>query len=1140
MDNQNRNRQNMMNTNPAMQPQTLQKRQSQMFTQNNVPVQNLDTVNNYNNRNSRMFNGNENFEQYQNWEMNEKADEKMDEGSGSDLTDKAKEPVNNKVNIFGAKTDGVKATHQDGDEIEITTTRKIWLGVVYSLTFLTPNFLLRGFGKGRDDICLAWREKVALCMIIVFIWCVLLFVIVGLGLLLCPKQQVWTSEELLNHVDEKDAYISMRGNVYEITHFMNQIHGLGMNGASKTAMMTYAGFEVNSSFPLEVRSACPQLVSQQDDPDGTMYLSTEVVDENSLGWYSHKVGSLASSTELNDPGFYWKFVLPRMKSLRKGPLVWEMKKVESFHKDLGLYWRVINGEVFNLGDYFYTSRLPQNLSNKKWSFLSPEIEAIFDDGGARTTDATEFWKNLRMNSTQKAYNYNCMKQLFYVGNVDTRRSVKCLFTNYMLLAFAMALVVVVMIKFIAALQFGSKKKPLPSGKFVICQVPCYTEGEISISRTLNSLAALDYNDERKLIFVICDGNIVGGGNDRSTPRIVLETLGVDPSYDPPEREYLAIAEGSKQYNRAKIYSGLYEFEGHVVPFLVVVKVGNPHENSKPGNRGKRDSQILLMAFLNKVHFDLPMSPLELEIYHHMQHIIGIPAKLFDYLLQVDADTVVAPDSLSRLVSACSSDGRIAGICGETRLANEQKSWITMMQVYEYFISHHMAKAFESIFGAVTCLPGCFCMYRILSPDGKPLLIANPILEAYSERHVDTLHKKNLLSLGEDRYLTTLMLKHFPDFSLKFIRDARCDTIAPEKWSVLLSQRRRWINSTVHNLFELVLIEDLCGFCCFSMRFVVMLDLFGTLTIPTVLIYMCYLVFISITKFADVGIISLIIIGAVYGLQAIIFILRREWQHIGWMIIYLACFPLWSFVLPVYSFWHFDDFSWGNTRTVVGEGKKKIIVENDFDFNPASIPHLHWAEYEAQLISLGQLNEPAPNMNSNTVLNENLLPPPSRAGTRVGSPMSYVGVPTAPTPIGFNYNDFDMQGGSRGLGNSSQMFNNNMVAPINVDNVASMPVAYDQHGNPIAMHDAQNMSQGYYSNGMEMNDQHNQDQFMMMPQEMLTEEQIFESIQRIMSSSDLNHISKKNIRDMLSAEYGMDMTPYKDYISEVVDTLLSGN
>lgn len=56
------------------------------------------------------------------------------------------------------------------------------------------------------------------------------------------------------------------------------------------------------------------------------------------------------------------------------------------------------------------------------------------------------------------------------------------------------------------------------------------------------------------------------------------------------------------------------------------------------------------------------------------------------------------------------DKKLLGVCGETSIANAKQSIITMMQVYEYFISHHLAKAFESLFGSVTCLPGCFTMY----------------------------------------------------------------------------------------------------------------------------------------------------------------------------------------------------------------------------------------------------------------------------------------------------------------------------------------------------------------------------------------------------------------------------------------------
>ena len=142
---------------------------------------------------------------------------------------------------------------------------------------------------------------------------------------------------------------------------------------------------------------------------------------------------------------------------------------------------------------------------------------------------------------------------------------------------------------------------------------------------------------------------------------------------------------------------------------------------------------------------------------------------------------------------------------------------------------------------MTCLPGCFSLYRIRTADkGRPIIISNRIIDEYAEGNVDTLHKKNLFSLGEDRFLTTLLIKHFPTFKLKFTPDAIAHTMAPESWSVLLSQRRRRINSTVHNLCELVFLPELCGICCFSMRFIVMIDLLGTI-VCVHLVFFSYLV-----------------------------------------------------------------------------------------------------------------------------------------------------------------------------------------------------------------------------------------------------------------------------------------------------------
>ena len=148
----------------------------------------------------------------------------------------------------------------------------------------------------------------------------------------------------------------------------------------------------------------------------------------------------------------------------------------------------------------------------------------------------------------------------------------------------------------ASINFSAARAPEDHDKFVVCQVPCYTEGDVSLHRTIDSLAQMKHDDKRKLL-VICDGMIVGSGSHRPTPRIVLDILGADPNLDREPLSFTSLGEGAKQHNMGKVYSGLYECVGHVVPYLVVVKMGKPTECTRPG---KRDSQMLLMHFLNKV------------------------------------------------------------------------------------------------------------------------------------------------------------------------------------------------------------------------------------------------------------------------------------------------------------------------------------------------------------------------------------------------------------------------------------------------------------------------------------------------------------------------------------------------------------
>jgi len=262
----------------------------------------------------------------------------------------------------------------------------------------------------------------------------------------------------------------------------------------------------------------------------------------------------------------------------------------------------------------------------------------------------------------------------------------------------------------------------------------------------------------------------------------------------------------------------------------------------------------------------------------------------------------------------------------------------------------MTKAFESMFGGVTCLPGCFSMYRIKAPKGDsgywvPILANPDIVEHYSENVVDTLHKKNLLLLGEDRYLTTLMLKTFPKRKNMFCPQAVCKTVVPDTFRVLLSQRRRWINSTIHNLAELLLVRDLCGTFCFSMQFVVGMELAGTLVLPAAIGFTVYLIVVSIIPGGANTTIPLILLAIVLGLPGLLIVVTsRKISYVGWMLIYLISLPIWNGILPAYAFWHFDDFSWGQTRKVLGD-KGHDTGDKDGEFDSSHIVMKRWAEFE---------------------------------------------------------------------------------------------------------------------------------------------------------------------------------------------------
>ncbi|KAJ2749161.1 hypothetical protein IWQ56_007291, partial [Coemansia nantahalensis] len=163
--------------------------------------------------------------------------------------------------MLGASDDGADrkgsfegSVESEGDSAgSVSGVRRTWLFFVRFMTWMVPSRVIACCGKRRrKDEQVAWREKLTLCMLIFWSCAFVIFWICGLGLILCPHQNVYSIEELGGHNSAKDALIAIRGEVFNIKDFTH------MNINSKYIVdHNYLGHDLSTLFPLQLSFVCP-------------------------------------------------------------------------------------------------------------------------------------------------------------------------------------------------------------------------------------------------------------------------------------------------------------------------------------------------------------------------------------------------------------------------------------------------------------------------------------------------------------------------------------------------------------------------------------------------------------------------------------------------------------------------------------------------------------------------------------------------------------------------------------------------------------------------------------------------------------------------------------------------------------------
>merc|ERR1712157_268639 len=125
---------------------------------------------------------------------------------------------------------------------------------------------------------------------------------------------------------------------------------------------------------------------------------------------------------------------------------------------------------------------------------------------------------------------------------------------------------------------------------------------------------------------------------------------------------------------------------------------------------------------------------------------------------------------------------------------------------------------------------------------------------------------------------------------------------------------------------------------------VYLDLIACMILSASTVYAAYLVALVAAGKTEFSLLLLVLYGMIISVQIVVFILRSRYDFIFWFTFFtIIGVPVFYFLLPLYAFWHMDDFSWGETRKVAAmttafqnpQAAQPATAEKEYDSTSSS-------------------------------------------------------------------------------------------------------------------------------------------------------------------------------------------------------------
>lgn len=371
---------------------------------------------------------------------------------------------------------------------------------------------------------------------------------------------------------------------------------------------------------------------------------------------------------------------------------------------------------------------------------------------------------------------------------------------------------------------------------------CYDETAREITSSLDSLVAQTGLDgHRRALIVVCDGRRkTGAGMRKTTAEVLRDEVFFDRSTREPETVRNAYVGWRRTMVDVDIFTGTY---GGTLPFCCIIK----HQN-----QSKRDSLLMVRSLLHKHNLrSRPSQPTSTEtgiFSPDALHVLstwlskGAGIDVCDYVVGVDADTILHPSCIHHLVDEARQSGA-AGVCGnlEVNFQGRVPTFWSLLTNAQFFAGQLINRRFQSLVtGRITCLTGCCQLLRVGGLNcGDQEVLAGPF--GYYPGPSDNLWRQLIGKVGEDRHHTCIVHTTQPGARMTMAVQAVAYTNVPQSLGAFLNQRRRWTLSRLSNELLLVAGRDthpfervhaivrlvhwvlfisirMCGFLAFSPQF----------------------------------------------------------------------------------------------------------------------------------------------------------------------------------------------------------------------------------------------------------------------------------------------------------------------------------